>query len=222
MADIELKQNEQLASNTKIKYKDMGDGTYALILYVGDGSIDLALGAEVAISAPIDSATGAIETVDYSHHEVHSGGHYFIEGWIEHDITDTLEWVVTTPDTTKWAHMDFRISGTDITTIDIYEGSSNVVNGTPITALNSNRNSANTSVLTILRDPSSITDGVLIGGFKFGSSGGGNKASVGGSATRDDEMILKQNTTYLWRITSGADDNYISFRGNWYEHTNVA
>jgi hypothetical protein len=32
-------------------------------------------------------------------------------------------------------------------------------------------------------------------------------------------MILKQNTAYLFRITSGADGNNVSWLAEWYEHT---
>lgn len=41
MADIELTTTEQLPEATRIKYKDMGDGTYALIIQVGGGAVSV-------------------------------------------------------------------------------------------------------------------------------------------------------------------------------------
>lgn len=34
----------------------------------------------------------------------------------------------------------------------------------------------------------------------------------------ENEVILKQNTTYLFRFTSTANSNAITFCGEWYEH----
>ena len=49
--------------------------------------------------------------------------------------------------------------------------------------------------------------------------GTGFKSNVGGEADREDEIILKRNTTYLRSFLSGSDDNIISFKASWYEHT---
>ena len=35
----------------------------------------------------------------------------------------------------------------------------------------------------------------------------------------DDEIILKQNTTYLRSFTSGAASNIVNFKASFYEHT---
>jgi len=43
--------------------------------------------------------------------------------------------------------------------------------------------------------------------------------SSGGSQTRVDEIILKQNTVYCRSFLSGAAGNVVNFKANWYEHT---
>lgn len=40
-----------------------------------------------------------------------------------------------------------------------------------------------------------------------------------GEAERESEIILKQDTTYLLKITSGAAGNNVDYRLSWYEHT---
>jgi len=163
----------------------------------------------------LDAITHTMQTMEYEHHEIHSGSHYFL---CDYDLSiassETIEFVVTTPNTTTWSHMLFDFSSSLGATMEIYEGASSVVDGTPATPINNNRNSTNTSVLTILKDPTSITDGTRIAGFLVG----GNRS--GGVNSRDKELILKQNTIYLFRLTSLANSNTIGFCGEWYENIN--
>jgi hypothetical protein len=178
-------------------------------------------GPGVSGQLKVDSSTGALEVIDYSHHEIHGGSHYYIGGHTDLDNGSTIEWTVTTPDSTKWAHMTFSISGSDVVTVDVYENTADIVGGTAVTPINNNRNSSKTSILTVKVNPTSVTAGDLIDGFKFGSSGGGNAASIGGGESRENELVLKQNTSYLWRVVSGADGNFISYHAGWYEHTSI-
>jgi hypothetical protein len=66
----------------------------------------------------------------------------------------------------------------------------------------------------LIQDPNSITDGTKIAGYLAGA----NRNS--GFVSRDREIVLKQNTTYLFRFTSLANSNAISFCGEWYENLN--
>ena len=86
--------------------------------------------------------------------------------------------------------------------------------GTAVTPLNNNRNSLNTSVATIIKDPTSVTTGTKISGYLAGS----NRNS--GVNSREKEIILKQNTVYLFKFTSTSNSNTITFCGEWYEHLN--
>lgn len=175
---------------------------------------------ELNIDNSVDNLTNAIETIDYEHHEIHGGSHFYLCGF--ETIADTVEidFAVTTPNTTKWSHMTFDIEGTTQTEFYIYEASA-VTGGTAATPLNNNRNSTTTSVLTIVKNPTVNTEGNLIFSQSKGKAGATpSKASSGGVVTRNREIILKQNTTYIFRITSADDDNIISYCGEWYEHTN--
>jgi len=172
-------------------------------------------GGVVALRA--DPVTKSLISIDTVHAEVHAGEHFWLSGYAELDTNGTLIFTVTTPNSDLRAHMMFHFAGTDVTTIQVYEGAASVTGGSSATPLNSDRNSANASGLTVKKDPTVGTAGTVIDAYKFGSTGGGNAASAGGTATREDEIILKANTTYQFKVTSGADGNIVSYRGDWYE-----
>lgn len=177
-------------------------------------------GSNINIVSPVDAITEALEVIDYEHHEIHSGSHYYICNFEVLDDAASIDLAITTPNTTKWTHMTFDISGTSQTEFRIYE-TATVTGGTAGTPLNNNRNSANISVVTVVKNPTVTVLGNLI----FAQSSGlaaatPNKAENSGVVSRNREIILKQNTTYIFRITSRQDDNIISYCGEWYEHTN--
>jgi hypothetical protein len=172
-----------------------------------------------------DAATLAQTTVDYEHHEIHGGSHYFIAGYTTLDsaATDFIDFGVVTPDTTKWAHMVFEISSVGQVEFTIYEKASlfSASDGTAVTAYNNDRNSANTTGLTIVSNPSSFTAAASDAIFQQLLGKDGNVAQVqGGNSERNKEIILKQNTDYVFRIDSGTAGNVINYVAEWYEHTN--
>ena len=177
------------------------------------------MGLKKSLISFVDRATKATTTINYAHHEIHDGSHYYIKGYVELDTDADIDFCITTPDSTKWGHMLFSISGTSITTIEIYEGSTYSTAGSAVTAINNNRNSTNTSVMSIASERSITALGTKISASKFGTATNPGNPLAGGSAAREDEVILKQNTSYTFRIISGADGNTIDYRANWYEHT---
>jgi hypothetical protein len=162
----------------------------------------------------IDESTRALEVITYEHHEIHSGSHYnYCDYSLNESVDVIIEFVMTTPDTTKWVHLAFGIYSSEGATVELYEGPSGVVGGSTIIPRNNNRNSSNLSDVTIVKDPTSITsDGIRAAGFL---AGGGRTA---GFASRENENVLKQNESYLVRITSLANSNDISWCAEWYEH----
>jgi len=167
----------------------------------------------------IDDITNAQVTISYPHHEIHEGDHYYIEGWAELDANDSLFVKMVAPDTTIWAHFDWIIEGTGITITTLNEDvSGGMTGGSEVTPLNSNRNSSNVSIMTITSGVTNATNmGTLIANTKFGLATSPRRA-IGGGSGRENEIILKQNTTYLRTFISETDDNFISFKAMWYEH----
>ncbi len=168
----------------------------------------------------IDDITGVTMGIDYAHHEIHSGSHYYVSGHLTLAEDASVNIKVVTPNTTKWAHFIYYLSSTGLTETTFYEGATGgMTGGTPVTPLNNNRNSIKTSGLTFTFDVTTATDlGLTIENSKWGAEG--FKESIGGGAGRDDELMLKQNTIYLRNITSRSADNIIQFKASWYEHTN--
>jgi len=163
-----------------------------------------------------DRSTYAVIGIASEHHEIHEGDHYYVAGYETEALNGTIEFVVTTPDTTKWAHLLFTIQGSDKIQVDVYEGTTGVTGGAATTPINNNRNSSNTSGLTLVKDPASITDdGTVIAGYSVGA------LKTTGEVKRTHELVLKQNTAYLFRATSLANSNIISYEGTWYEHQNL-
>lgn len=162
----------------------------------------------------IDGSTNTLQFIDYEHHEIHAGSHYTVFNYVDGlSVGDTVEFTVTTPDTTTWAHMSYELESITGGKLEIFEGTTGVSGGTTITPINNNRNSTNTSTLTILLDPTAITDdGTSLGIYLAGANRGS------GQIRRDKELILKQNTTYLFRFTSTANSNSLGYIAKWYEH----
>jgi len=193
------------------------DSKYNQVVVMGNG-YDAVEGSQ-----GMDRITGATTTIDYEHHEIHGGSHFTLCGFDTIDEDETIDFVIQTPDTTKWAHMTFQASGTTQLEFNVYR-TPTVTGGTGTaqTPLNNNENSSTASTLTILRDPTITNAGTEL---PLGSSSGlqaatPSRANSEGLIGRNRELILRQNTTYLFRFTSRGDGNIVSFCGSWYEHTN--
>ncbi len=167
-----------------------------------------------------DIITHSLQTIDYAHHEIHAGSHFYIEGYATLAENAVLRVKLVTPDTAKWAHFQWGISSSGICETTLHEApSGGMANGDAVTPINNNRNSDATSVIVITSGVDVATSaGTKISDAKWGAVG--FKTTIGGGAARDDEIILKQNTIYLRTFTSRAADNIVQFKASWYEHTN--
>lgn len=166
-----------------------------------------------------DSTTGSLKTIDYSHHEVHDSSHFFYKDIATLAANASTSYLIQTPDTTKWAHLTFSATGSAITQADLYEGGDLSGTGARQVIVNNNRNSNTASGLTIWDScVDGTTNGTLIYAIKSGASAGASRSP--GIAERSNEIILKQNTKYLLRVTSGTNDNLTNLLLEWYEHTN--
>lgn len=165
-----------------------------------------------------DKGTRAINTIDYAHHEIHSGSHFMYTDCLPLASAATQDYLITTPNTTKWSHMSFEVQGSAITALDVYEATDKT--GTTLqTIFNNDRNSATTSVNTIHKGVSGgTTDGTKIWCYKSGAAT--QQSRSGASSDQASEIILKQNTKYIIRITSGTNDNLVNLALEWYEHVN--
>jgi hypothetical protein len=172
-----------------------------------------------AIPIKVDEETGANVSMDFAHFKVHSGDHFMYTDSVEIASGGTQDYLITTPNTTKWAHMTFYLDGSAITQFQLYEGSDKT-GTTGQTVGNSNRNSLTIATITIHKGTSGgTTDGSLLHSYKGGSAT--NQAKDSTDTGNGEKIILKQNTKYSLRITSGTNANLTNVRLEWYEHTNL-
>jgi len=166
----------------------------------------------------LDATTHTMQTIDYEHHEIHAGSHFFYTDKVTLGSAGTQVYLITTPNTTKWAHIIMQITGSAITTVDIYEGADRT-GTTAQTVFNSNRNSLTAATTTVHKDVSGgTTDGTLM--WTRSSGAATQQSRTGMEAGRNAEKILKQATKYLIRITSGTASNLTNIQLDWYEHVN--
>ena len=185
------------------------------------------------VEARVDRATEAVLSISHAHHEIHHGEDFFVLYSIASlgaatSPDDMATLTFTTPDTTRWGHFVFRVTGSGGWRIRLIEGSTGG-GATPtgsLDILNSNRNSSTAStfldvagspaVAKVSYDATLLTGGLTIWDeYLAGSSGPLTGGEAGGHT---EEIILKQDTTYQLSVF-GVDTDPMSMRIGWYEHT---
>lgn len=165
----------------------------------------------------IDTATHSLQTIDYAHHEVHAGSSFYYHDVIALGNGATQYYLITTPNTTAWAHFGCEIIYGDAAGItEIFEAGDRV-GTTAQTVFNRDRNSLTAATVTVHKDISAGTgDGTKIFYKRVGTG-----KTDGGAIGTAEERILKQNTKYLLKLTNtstGTNNTTVILR--WYEHTN--
>lgn len=186
---------------------------------VDNSILNCRIDADTVKPARMDASTHTIQQIDYEHHEIHGGSHFFIEDFVTLNASDTLDIVAQTPDTTEEIHLVWELQSQKEIEFEIYEDATITYNGTDLTARNNNRRSANTTSLVNFEADPTVTDvGTLIAQLCIGDTTNPNRGIPGGGQ-RNRELILKRNSNYIFRITSLVNDNCITYLGEWYEHT---
>ena len=239
MADLNLRQGVSMPEATVTKYRDMGDGTHALVIAIGPipaGAAKIGIvGVEDRAGNPLtmDDATFALNGIDHGHHEVHAGDAYEVDVIdMDFDKADEINICFRTPDTAKWLHMFPLVAATTEATFDILEGPT-VTNGTgtDYQPRNRNRNSSKMSAVSSIKavpiiHQVSLNATITADGFVVHTEVLGTSKGQGGSTggTRDtSEIVLRQNTVYAFRIkgnNTGSDNTIAGISLSWYEHTN--
>lgn len=167
----------------------------------------------------IDASTNTLQTIEYEHHEIHSGSS-FNTCDVQLVDTTTIKWQITTPAGTKYSHMVFNVAGNGEIYASITEGSDRV-DGTAMAEINRNRvGTPNVAGTIITRTPTGgTTDGaVTLCQVRAGSTGVSGKTVSGGGARGQNEFVLKPSTKYIASVTTYAA-TYVSIEFDWYEHT---
>jgi len=165
----------------------------------------------------VDDSNGLV-IVDETSNKIHSGNHFYVEGYIILNTDDSYYVKLVTPNTNVLAHITWLIESGGVLTTTFDEGASGgMTGGSSVTPLNNNRNSETVSTMTITSNVSAPTSyDTRISNKKVGGTTW--KAVTGGQSAREEELILKKNTTYCRTFTSGSDNNLIAFKAMWSEY----
>ena len=177
-------------------------------------------------TASLDDSTDSLQVINYEHHEIHGGSHYFVVNYEDLSINNVLQFTWQMPNATKWIHWNWEINTESETLWQVYEGATiNNALANAITPRNSNRNSGNTSGTTMRYEvhanlAAADTDVTIAAAniIEAGISGSGRDA---GTSKRGNEIVLDQNGLYVLRATATAA-GYVNFNMQWYEHTDKA
>jgi hypothetical protein len=170
--------------------------------------------------ALLDHITNSRVVMEYEHHEIHAGDHFFYSDYdSDVDTAGPKYYRLTTPNTTKLIHILFSLYSEGSGTWQLFENPTVNAAGTAATTFNSNRNSATAAGLVVAYDPTSTADGTQIKIWRTGI-GTNTGSRAGGEARSTYEIMLKQNEDYFLKFTPDADNAKTKAELNWYEHTN--
>jgi hypothetical protein len=125
------------------------------------------------------------------------------------------------PTVVRMPHFRYAIDVNDLCNAFFYEGPTvTAATGTPATPLNYERNGSYTVKLAILDAPTITAAGTLIDSVYF-QTASTPQAKVADAGGTPHEFVLKNNTKYLFRVTSGADGCDIHVTFDWYEDLGV-
>lgn len=173
---------------------------------------------------------GSPVMIPVEHHEIHCGDSYeaHYTGDLGNGATDVFAIIVPNEGLTetepgaeqsvKQYHLKYVIDTELESSIEIYEGATLTANGTAISIFNRNRNATTfNDFLGFYLTPTVTDNGTLIYEKRLGSD-----RKIGGTAGRASEYVLKDNTTYLVRITNQtSNENYYNIEIDYYVHPGI-
>lgn len=165
-----------------------------------------------------EGSYGYLIQVPVEHHKIHEGSHYTTVDYdSDVDITGPKYWHIKAPDTTVVPHLVWRVKASLNGLVELFEAPTTTADGTALTSRNNDRNSSNTATTLFYYDPTVTGDGTRIDVDVIGSDGANPAGADGGDMNRETEWLLKRNTSYLIKFTSGTDNCRVSLHMSHYE-----
>jgi len=172
----------------------------------------------------IDQITRAQIMINEDKHAIHKGNLYTahkIRALDAFDIASPMTWRFTTPSNGKLVHFNARLSCSTAARLEIFEDDGDighflVTAGTSYTPINHCRNCNKISCVKTWYDVTvtAASSNVRIYDEQIGG------VFTGGQLTSISNFVLRQDTQYLVRATTLADDNEGSLILVFHEHTN--
>jgi len=164
----------------------------------------------------LDPESLAATVIQSVHHHIHQGEHFSVIGYDSLDATETTEFIIETP-SDKDIHMAFAYSSNKAFTFEMWEDVT-YTGGTATSPINSNRQSSNTSSLLVKKNPTTVdtASATKLIEISIGAGGGPfNPTEI--ISSRENEIILKQNAIYYYKLTSNENSSVVTYYGTWYE-----
>lgn len=169
-----------------------------------------------------DKITRAIKIIDYEHHEIHDGSSFMafqLSAVNALDIASPLTFSFITPNSAKHIHITLEADLADAGYVEVFEDdgdplSFDISGGAVFTPVNRNRY-LRTASDALVRTAVTVTQATANARIYAKSM----VAKWGGPITHKEEIILRPNWHYLFRLSTYADNNEGSLNLNWYEHT---
>jgi hypothetical protein len=159
---------------------------------------------------PIDAISAGRPGIDHTQTTIHAGKSYHAQVNGTLAAASTISLLVTVPATGTY-HAVFKIKCNTSATAGLYE-SPTLCAGSTITVYNRNRNSTNTSSMTVKSDPTVATTGsIILDLYTIGSS----ETTV--SEVNGKGWCLQNSATYLYKVMAVGGSNIITASVDWYE-----
>lgn len=158
-----------------------------------------------------------IITIDYIHHEIHEGKHFFGKNFVDFlgGAGENQKFMFITPNASTEIHAKAIFYGNVEFEVQIIENVTTLTNGTAVQAFNNNRASTYERKLLSFVNPLGVTNGQVIWEAKFGSG----KTATGVSPGLNYEIIALPNSKYIFNITKVAvQTGYLDVDFFWYEN----
>lgn len=161
-----------------------------------------------------DPVSHLLATIDDPHLHIHHGHSFLAATWAQIAAGANYDWVLEVPDTAIRVHLFFDVEVEAETEI-LISGEPDYSGGNLALRVNRDGNSSTSATLLFKVSPTVALSGVPLWSGKLGSG----KKSGGGSQAQN-EIILKQDSEYLFRmINRSVSAAWISPSFSWYEVT---
>jgi hypothetical protein len=235
MADTTVDITDILGAFQKLlKITDNGDGTYSVAV----GLSGMTLGPRVQTppagnvlqvqGGVMDIIAGLPVMIDYDQHQSHEGEYWGYQNYVA-SLTSgsSKDFLLIVPNITvpadvpvaaRMPHLRFTVASADGIDVFLYRAPTVTGAGTQRLPENFEENGTYTAQMQIWEDPTVSAVGTLRdrAGVLVTAPG-----KTGGEFDAKNERIMKNNTTYLFRVTSNATPNKILVHFRWYEDLGV-
>lgn len=155
-------------------------------------------------------------TVDYPHHEIHGGNHFY--AFINSTLANggKMLILINTP-ADDFVHFIYPARASGESHMELWEFTTVSALGSAISSQNRNRNSVNASGTAVTLTPTITGIGNMIADEHWGSG-----QTIGGMTRSSSEIVLRRSTLYLINAISESANNQIEVIADYYEDSGDA